>query len=100
MLSRKIRLKLFDLRENTLHHWFSLVNLSRTKRIVSFDSVTVGGQMVDLEARAPSLHEAELRSECTRVRVLIGVIGTLLVLVLIRGVIESPAFQRTRLRTP
>jgi serine phosphatase RsbU (regulator of sigma subunit) len=45
--------------------------------------------MVEFDTKAPSFREAELRSERTRVRVLLGVLAGLLTLVLIRGAVSQ-----------
>src|ERR1043165_5200963 len=44
--------------------------------------------MMDFDIQAPSFQAAELRSECTRVRALLAVLGTLLGLTLIRGIVS------------
>jgi len=45
----------------------------------------VAERTIESEIRSPAFQLAELRSECTRVSALLGVLGSLLVVVLIRG---------------
>jgi serine phosphatase RsbU (regulator of sigma subunit) len=44
--------------------------------------------MFEFDVTAPSFQAAELRSEVARVRVLLGVFGTLLALILVRGIVS------------
>src|SRR3974390_618263 len=48
--------------------------------------ITTSNEIIDSELNSPSFRAAELRSELIRVRALLAVFGSLLVLILIRGV--------------
>ena len=50
--------------------------------------------MIDTEIKSPAFHRAQLRSECFRIIVLLSIFGSLLVLVLIRGVMSLAQGRR------